>query len=78
MPVPSFRRSKSHGRRRRSHDALKRQTLTTCAKCKQPKPQHQVCPSCGTYRGRQIMPAASTKTAKRSIRRTKAVSEKKA
>jgi len=40
---------------RRSHLALKAQNLVPCPQCKSPKPSHQVCPHCGTFRGRQVL-----------------------
>ncbi|HEV8228530.1 MAG TPA: 50S ribosomal protein L32 [Candidatus Limnocylindria bacterium] len=40
---------------RRSHLALVAQHLVPCPQCKSPKPPHQVCPHCGTFRGRQVI-----------------------
>ena len=40
---------------RRSHLALVAQNLVACPQCRTPKPPHQVCSNCGTYRGRQII-----------------------
>jgi large subunit ribosomal protein L32 len=40
---------------RRSHLALKAQNLVPCPQCKSPKPPHQACPHCGTFRGRQVL-----------------------
>jgi len=40
---------------RRSHLALKAQNLVPCPQCKSPKPSHQTCPHCGTFRGRQVL-----------------------
>ena len=40
---------------RRSHLALKAQNLVPCPQCKNPKPPHQACPHCGTFRGRQVL-----------------------
>ena len=40
---------------RRSHLALTAATLVPCPQCKSPKPSHQVCPHCGTFRGRQVI-----------------------
>jgi len=30
-------------------------TLTVCPQCREPKLPHRVCPSCGTYRGRDVI-----------------------
>ncbi len=54
MAEPKKKMSKSRGRMRRSHDALKAPNLSACPQCGDPKEPHRVCPSCGHYRGRQI------------------------
>ncbi len=41
---------------RRAHDFLKPVTATACPQCHEPKLPHHVCPNCGTYRGREIVP----------------------
>ena len=40
---------------RRSHLRLKAANLSPCPRCKAPKPAHQACPQCGTFRGRQVI-----------------------
>lgn len=40
---------------RRSHLRLKQANLSPCPQCRNPKPAHQACPVCGTYRGRQVI-----------------------
>ncbi len=56
MAVPKKRHSHSRTRKRRSHDALTAPGWVTCAQCREPKQLHQVCPSCGYYRSREVMP----------------------
>jgi len=29
--------------------------LVTCPQCRSPRPAHQACPVCGTYRGRDVL-----------------------
>jgi large subunit ribosomal protein L32 len=53
-PHPKQKLSKGRRDRRRAHDALSRVHLVTCPSCKAKIPPHQVCPYCGTYRGRQV------------------------
>jgi large subunit ribosomal protein L32 len=55
MPVPPKRLSKGRTRRRRAHHALTVPMLTTCPQCKKPTKPHMACPSCGYYRGRDVL-----------------------
>ena len=40
---------------RRSHHALKKQAFLNCNKCSKPVLAHQMCSSCGYYKGRQVV-----------------------
>jgi len=53
--VPKRKISKGRRDRRRAHHALPRLTLVACPQCHQPRLPHHVCPSCGTYKGREIV-----------------------
>jgi large subunit ribosomal protein L32 len=55
MAVPKKKTSKSRKNMRRAHDFLTPPTVSTCPQCKAPKLPHCVCPSCGTYKGRQVL-----------------------
>ena len=55
MANPKRRHSKSRRGKRRAHDALKSKSLSECPNCRQPKPPHRVCASCGYYKGVQVM-----------------------
>ena len=55
MAVPKKKTSKSKRDMRRSHDALTTPGLSTCPQCQEPKPTHRVCPSCGTYKGKEVV-----------------------
>ncbi|MBW1974529.1 MAG: 50S ribosomal protein L32 [Deltaproteobacteria bacterium] len=55
MAVPKRRVSKSRKGNRRSHHALDMPPAYVCPRCKEPKLPHRVCPSCGTYRGRNVL-----------------------
>lgn len=55
MGLPGHRRTSSHKRRRAAHFALKKTTLATCPKCKEPILPHTACMSCGTYAGRKVL-----------------------
>ena len=56
MPNPKRRHSKTRGRKRRTHDALKATTPGLCPQCGEPKAAHRVCAYCGYYKQRQVRP----------------------
>jgi large subunit ribosomal protein L32 len=56
MAVPKRKTSKSRRDKRRTHVNLSTPTLVECQQCHQPKRPHRVCPTCGTYRGREVEP----------------------
>jgi len=55
MGLPGHRRTSSHKRRRAAHFALKKMSLGSCPKCKEPIRPHRACKNCGTYAGRQVL-----------------------
>ncbi|MEK7582392.1 MAG: 50S ribosomal protein L32 [Patescibacteria group bacterium] len=55
MAVPRHHLSKGRQGRRRSHLALKAQSITTCSHCKKAVLPHIVCKSCGYYKGREVV-----------------------
>lgn len=55
MANPKRRHSNTRSRLRRAHDFLKLKSLSTCPQCKAAALPHRVCPSCGFYRGRQVI-----------------------
>ncbi len=54
MAVPKKKVSKSRRGMRRSHNALTLPNVILCT-CGEPTLSHRVCPSCGTYKGRQVL-----------------------
>ncbi|MEQ1665375.1 MAG: 50S ribosomal protein L32 [Bdellovibrionales bacterium] len=58
MPTPKKKTSRSVRNMRRSHDGLTAKTVMTCPNCSSLKLPHNVCPSCGYYDGREIIPTA--------------------
>lgn len=56
MANPKRRHSKSRTAKRRTHQSLDPVLLSECPQCHERKPPHQVCPLCGSYRGRQVRP----------------------
>lgn len=57
MAVPKKKTSKSRRDMRRAHDALTAPGISICPQCKEPKQPHRVCPSCGVYKGKEIVGA---------------------
>jgi len=62
MAVPKRKQSNSRTGMRRAHDGLKPRELTICQNCLRERrarvavPTHVVCPECGHYMGRNVMP----------------------
>ncbi|MBM3742766.1 MAG: 50S ribosomal protein L32 [Actinobacteria bacterium] len=55
MPLPKRKMSRSRTRHRRSSWKATPASTANCSKCQQPKLQHTVCPTCGTYKDRQVL-----------------------
>ena len=54
MAVPKRKTSKSRRDKRRATHALEAPRVNTCPQCHSPKLAHRVCPTCGTYKGREV------------------------
>ncbi|MDP3900464.1 MAG: 50S ribosomal protein L32 [bacterium] len=55
MSVPKKRRTRSSVKRRQSHHALKKATLTTCSQCGKSVLPHTACSHCGYYKGKEVI-----------------------
>jgi len=55
MAVPKKKTTKSKKGKRRSHHALKRLNLVKCSNCGEYILPHRVCPSCGFYKGKEMI-----------------------
>jgi large subunit ribosomal protein L32 len=53
--VPKKRVSRGRRNRRRAHDGLKAPNLIPCPQCHELRLPHRVCPSCGYYRGVEVI-----------------------
>ncbi|HEU5433366.1 MAG TPA: 50S ribosomal protein L32 [Thermomicrobiales bacterium] len=53
--LPKQRVSRHRQGNRRRHDFIVAPTLVPCRHCGEKKRSHHVCPSCGWYRGRQVI-----------------------
>jgi large subunit ribosomal protein L32 len=56
MGVPKRKTSKSRRDKRRTHQRLQLPARSVCPQCREIKLPHHVCPHCGTYKGREILP----------------------
>lgn len=56
MAVQKNKVTRSRRNNRRSHDALKIINSVECPVCGELKLPHHICPSCGHYRGREVVP----------------------
>ncbi len=61
MAVPKRRTSRSRKGMRRSHHHLTPTQVQYCPRCEQPVLPHRVCPNCGFYQGREVVPAEGEK-----------------
>lgn len=53
--LPKRKISKGRRDRRRSHMALKTTRLVACPQCHELRLPHRVCPSCGSYKGVEVI-----------------------
>ena len=57
MPGPKSRVSRSRRGMRRAHDFITPKAVVNCANCGAVVKPHHVCPSCGYYKGKQVVVA---------------------
>ena len=60
MAVPFRKVSKTRKRKRRTHYKITENQTTKCSKCGEEKRPHRVCPSCGTYKGKEVIKEETT------------------
>jgi len=61
--LPKRKYSKSRQGIRRGHMKLNPPPLDDCPQCHSPKLPHHVCPTCGTYAGREVIKVEGPKKA---------------
>jgi large subunit ribosomal protein L32 len=60
MAVPKKKQSHSRTSKRRAQHKISSPALNVCPQCHSPRRPHRVCPTCGTYAGREVvLPAAA-------------------
>ncbi len=55
MSVPKKRRTSGSAGKRRSHHALKDETINICPQCKKAIKPHHACDFCGYYKGKEVV-----------------------
>lgn len=55
MAVPKKRTSSARRDKRRANHKAAEPTLNRCPRCHEPRRPHRVCPTCGTYAGREVI-----------------------
>lgn len=76
MPVPKRKTSKSRRDMRQSTKFIRPQAITSCTECNEPNLPHQICVSCGFYKGRKVVTTKNDRGVARM--ETRAASAKKA
>ncbi len=59
--LPKRKTAKARRDKRRSHFGLTLPPLDYCPQCHNPKLPHHVCPTCGSYAGREVIEVKSPK-----------------
>ena len=59
--LPKRKYAKARRGKRRSHLGIAFPSLDTCPQCNSPKLPHHVCPTCGSYAGREVIESESPK-----------------
>ena len=54
MAVPKRKTSKARRDKRRATHKIQAPRLSVCPVCHQPKRSHEMCPTCKTYKGREV------------------------
>jgi large subunit ribosomal protein L32 len=62
-PLPKRKYPKARQGERRGHLGLTRPALDTCPQCHSPRLSHHVCPTCGSYDGREVIKVETPKKA---------------
>jgi large subunit ribosomal protein L32 len=55
MAVPKKRTSSARRDKRRATHRAPKARLNRCPRCHSPRLPHRVCPTCGTYAGREVI-----------------------
>ncbi|MBI4160411.1 MAG: 50S ribosomal protein L32 [Candidatus Yanofskybacteria bacterium] len=71
MGVPRAHSTRGQKGRRRSHLALKKLGLVSCAHCNKPKVAHRMCKYCGFYGEKEVINVLARELKKKEKRKQK-------
>jgi large subunit ribosomal protein L32 len=54
-PLPKKKTSVARKKRKRAHLDYSDPKLVVCPQCRSPRLSHHACPTCGTYKGRDVL-----------------------
>lgn len=60
-PLPKRKYAKARRGERRNHIVATAPPTELCPQCRSPKLAHHVCPTCGSYAGREVLAAKEPK-----------------
>jgi len=55
MAVPKQKQSHSRTNKRRATHKISAPAVNLCPQCRSPRRPHRVCPTCGSYAGREVV-----------------------
>jgi large subunit ribosomal protein L32 len=61
-PLPKRKYAKARQGIRRGHLGIVKPSLHECPQCHNPKVQHEVCPTCGFYNGKETVEVKTPKS----------------
>lgn len=67
--VVRMRHTRAHTGNRRSHHALVAGAAVNCLKCGAPRMRHRACPSCGDYRGKNMLSKKADKVVRKATKK---------
>ncbi|MFA6065919.1 MAG: 50S ribosomal protein L32 [Candidatus Babeliaceae bacterium] len=65
MPVPKRKVSRARRDKRQANKGIEPHLVITCSHCEAPSLPHQVCETCGYYKGRKVLATKLDRSVKR-------------
>ena len=78
MPVPKRKRSRARRDSRFANKGIKVKSSSSCNNCNEPQLSHQICKSCGYYKGVKVVITKKDRAEKRNeVRQVKQAAQEK-